>query len=94
MEAQRTVKSLFELNAAEFVGSIVGITNGKEGLALMMAENEDHPTRLNKAMARVSVNEADTGGGGDNDDDDDEEEDKGAATAGLTCRSCAITFVR
>jgi hypothetical protein len=103
MEAQRTVKSLFELNAAEFVESIIGVTNGKEGLARMMANqqndndhNHDDDPALHKRMARASIednnnkNHEAVGDGGDDDNDD-----KGVEVAlGLTCRSCAITFTR
>jgi hypothetical protein len=90
MDPQRKVRSLFELKEAEFVGSVTGITNGKEGLRQMLEDlrmEDDHEGVEGQVTAVTSSPPPSAGG-------DVVLPETGEVERGLTCRTCEVTFTR
>ena len=87
------VKSLFELQEGEFVGSITGITNGKEGLAQMLAglhlKDEEDPEDDEDEVQSQASSEHGAKEQQQQQQEQDEDQEKG-----LTCRTCDVTFPR
>jgi len=99
---KRTSRSLFELDSTKFVESLVGVTNGKEGLAQMMmareAEDKAKADGQKQAPQEPQEQKAQPQSEGKMEGQQvqvqvqaqDEEQRQG----GQTCRTCAISFER
>lgn len=97
MDPQRRVRSLFELKEAEFVGSVTGITNGKEGLRQMLEElrlEDDHNDHEAEgqvtAVTPLSVPQP----AGDVVGVVVGVQEPAEGERGLTCRTCEVAFSR